>query len=405
MAITRRDLLHGLAAAPLAIAPASSEMPPRERIAGRTFPSVFQAWSPADNLRGEDALITAARHDLLFHGPEFFGLRWKSGPVGLATDFEPESTRAARERRAALLAKNPHMVLLAEVRYRDAHRSWLPADHPWWKRDASGKIEPGWEEGGYLLLDFANPAYQRQVARQCAACVRSGAVDGVMLDWWMDDDNRLRLIRAVREAVGGDTLIVANANDRQTPRTASHINGYFMECYRSETPDDWNRIEDTLVWAEKNLREPRINCVETWYHASRQDLNLMRAVTTMALTLSDGYCLFSDPNPLPTPDHRHDWYPFWEKRLGKPTSRPGILNASGAYIREFTNGTAVFHPLRKHVNPPASVSFDSPRRSVATGNIARQFTVPRCDGDIFLRGYLPKGLSAVAGAGVQSIRG
>ena len=45
------------------------------RIAARTFPSVFQAWNPADNLK-EPREQTEARHDLIFHGERFFGLRW-----------------------------------------------------------------------------------------------------------------------------------------------------------------------------------------------------------------------------------------------------------------------------------------------------------------------------------------
>jgi len=32
-----------------------------ERIATRSFPSVFQAWNPADNLKGEDKWTTLAR--------------------------------------------------------------------------------------------------------------------------------------------------------------------------------------------------------------------------------------------------------------------------------------------------------------------------------------------------------
>ena len=85
----------------------------------------------------------------------------------------------------------------------------------------------------------------------------------------------------------------------------------------SKTAQDWKRIADTLAWAEANLREPRVNCLETWFHKSRDDLNLMRATTTLALTHSDGYCLFSDPNPLPTPDHLHNWYPFWNREPGQ----------------------------------------------------------------------------------------
>jgi hypothetical protein len=93
--------------------------------------------------------------------------------------------------------------------------------------------------------------------------MKSGAVDGVMLDWWSDDASRLELIREVREAVGERAIIIANANDRQTPQTAPFINGYFMECYRSQTAQEWKTIADTLVWAEAHLREPRVNCLET----------------------------------------------------------------------------------------------------------------------------------------------
>ena len=47
-------------------------------------------------------------------------------------------------------------------------------------------------------------------------------------------------------------------------------------------------------------------------------IRLDRPDEAIALTLSDGYCLFSDPNPLPTPDHLHNWYAFWERGLGRP---------------------------------------------------------------------------------------
>ena len=116
-----------------------------------------------------------------------------------------------------------------------------------------------------------------------------------------------------------------------------------MECTESKTAQDWQRIADTLAWAKAHLRQPRINCLETWYHQSRDDLNLMRATTTLALTHSDGYCLFSDPNPLPTPDHLHDWYSFWNKSLGRPVGK-GNANSDGTVRREFENGTVVYNP-------------------------------------------------------------
>jgi hypothetical protein len=107
----------------------------------------------------------------------------------------------------------------------------------------------------------------------------------------------------------------------------------------------------------------------------------MRATTTLVLTHSAGYCLFSDPNPFPTPDHLHNWYPFWERSLGKPIaerqSRP-----DGTVSREFDHGTAVYNPLG---NRPVSVRFSERRRSVATGKVGEEHAVGCPDGDFFLR--------------------
>jgi hypothetical protein len=257
---------------------ATRERSPRQRIGERTFPSVFQAWNPAD-IPGEEKWTSAARHDIIFHAPDYFGLRWADRYPGLATAFTPDSIQAASRTRKLLLERNPNIVLLAELRYRDAHRSHIPDGHAWWMTK-NGKPVIGWEEGGYFL------------------------------DWWDDDDSRISLIQKIRRSIGPDALIMVNANDRKVTRSAKLINGLFMECYRSATPADWERIKETLLWAEANVQRPRINCLETWFQTSRDDLALMRATTTLVLTLSDAYCLFSDPNPLPTPDHSHDCIHF-----------------------------------------------------------------------------------------------
>jgi hypothetical protein len=322
-----------------------------------------------------------ARHDMVFHGPEGFGLRWSGPHVGLATGFDGESVAAGRELRRMLLSLNSRLVLIAEIRYRDAPRNWLPESHRWWKRGRDGKPAPGWEEGGYLLLDFEDPEFRAHVAGQCRAVVETGVVDGVMLDWWTEDADRIALAKAVRAAVGETALILVNANDRKVPGSASFVNGLFLECYRSKTPEDWARIAETLAWAESNLRQPRINCLETWWHRSADDLDRMRATTSLALTHSDGYCLFSDPNDLPSPDHRHRWYDFWDRGLGRPAGK-GKRQPDGMWLREFDRGAAAYNPLG---NTPARVVFDEERTSRATGRRARDHTVPPGDGDIFLR--------------------
>ncbi len=352
-----------------------------ERIASRDFPSVFQAWSPADNLPGENQLATAARHDLIWHGIGWYGLVWDKSPPGLGEAFRPESIEKGLSRRRELLELNPNLILIAEIRYRDASKRFLPEDHKWWRRNRDGTLTRGWSEGRFLQLDFDNPEFRRHVASRAGAVVKTGVVDGVLLDWWHDDDSRLELARMVRQAVGGERLIIANANDRTTPQTARYINGYFMECYRSKTAKDWQRIAETLKWAEANLRSPRANCLETWYHKSRQDLNLMRATTTLALTCSNGYCLFSDPNPLPTGDHRHNWYPFWNSNLGKPTAS-GVTTPDGTITRQFENGTAIYNPMG---NKTVTITFEQPRTSAATGKTSKIHTMGSPDGDIYLR--------------------
>ncbi|MHC4117696.1 MAG: alpha-amylase family protein [Planctomycetota bacterium] len=359
----------------------SKELSISERIAARDFPSVFQAWSPADNLRGESQTVTAARHDLIWHGVGWFGLAWDKSPSGLGENIRPESIANGLAKRRELLKLNRNLVLIAEIRYRDASRRFLPENHKWWRRDGDGTLTKGWSEGRFLQLDFDNPEYRRHVAKRAGAVVKTGVVDGVLLDWWRDDDSRLELVKMVREAVGDEHLIIANANDRTTPRTASYINGYFMECYRSKTPKEWDRIAETLKWAEVNLREPRANCLETWFHNSRDDLNLMRATTTLALTCSNGYCLFSDPNPLPTGDHRHNWYPFWDNNLGKPIAL-GVTMPDGTVRRRFDRGIAVYNPMG---NKTITITFDQPKTSASTGKTSKSHTLKSPDGDIYLK--------------------
>jgi hypothetical protein len=312
-------------------------------------------------------------------------LNWADAQFeGSAVSFTTQSIASARAFRAELLKRNSNVVMLAEVRYRDAKEDFLPAESPWWQRDGERKKKPGWEEGGYYLLDFHHPDFRRHVARRAAACVKSGVVDGVMLDWWheypeSEADGRLALIREIRDAIGSNALIMVNSNHERVERSAPFVNGLFMECYKTKTPDDWKKIGDTLRWAETALRAPRINCCETWYHASRNDLALMRATTALALTMSDGFCLFSDPNSLPTPDHLHDWYDFWSKGLGRPL-RVGVERADGAWERTFEQGTVCYNPGG---GKPVTFSFDRAMRSRATGRTGKQHEVPAGDGDIF----------------------
>jgi hypothetical protein len=107
----------------------------------------------------------------------------------------------------------------------------------------------------------------------------------------------------------------------------------------------------------------------------------MRATTTLSLTLSDGYCLFCDPDPLPTPDHLHDWYDFWTRRLGRPIAN-GEIEPDGTHRRTFTHGTAVYNPMG---NAAATLTFGQTRTRISSGESGIRFIVAPCDGDLFIQ--------------------
>ena len=69
---------------------------------------------------------------------------------------------------------NPNLILLVEIRYRDAGPGWLPPEHAWWKRDTAGRLVPGWDEGQHLQVEFANPEFLARLTARARSAVKSG---------------------------------------------------------------------------------------------------------------------------------------------------------------------------------------------------------------------------------------
>ena len=240
------------------------------------------------------------------------------------------------------MAENPNLIVLAEIRMRDAfpsdfyHKDW---EH--WIRDTAGHRIP---VPGYpaYLVDFTHQDVIDLIVEQAIETQRCGLYDGIMLDWWNEQYPVLRnewskpgyrgdaaeqrardeIITRMREAVGDDFLLIVNTNRRKPLRAAPYVNGLFMETLRDNengyTREGLIEIESTLLWAEENLREPRINCLEGWGLVdqpadSADNRRWVRVFTTMGLTLSDGYVLYNDGD-----NHAHYWYDFWDADLGRP---------------------------------------------------------------------------------------
>ena len=309
---------------------------------------------------------------------------WDHQNHGLADSFTKESLDQALANKKQMLEMNPNMVFLFEVRWRDAPMSFLPESSPWWLRDSNGEIKKGWLGGWepFYLLDYNNPDWQNNVARQCKIAIESGVYDGVMFDW----SGNLEIIQKTREAIGDDALIIVNIHDdiHDGRLYAPFINGAFMELnpidsisipvpeLANSNAEDrngrkWDNIRAAVKWFQDSLRAPQVVCNEVW--GNRDDLSRMRAVTTMTLVYSNGYALYADPNPLKSPDHLHDWYSFWDVNLGKPKGTYEEKSDGSAW-RQFENGTVVYN---HYMNGNILVAFDSEMKRVSDGSVGKQF--------------------------------
>ena len=292
----------------------------QQRIENRKYPSVFQAWNRVSNRPSLSYEAGIGLHDLYWFCCYPFGLHWRETDQGVKLVGNIKEALAERD---ALLAENPNLILLPEIRMRDAFPShFYHKDWEYWIRDAQGNrvLVPGYPA---YLVDFTHQDFIDLIVQQAIETQRCRLYDGIMLDWWNEQYPVLRhdastpgyreaaaeqrardeIIKRIREAVGDDFLIIVNTNRRKPLRAAPYVNGLFMETLRDNdsgyTHEGLRQIESTLLWAEENLREPRINCLEGWGVVSESPGSAInrrwrRVFTTMSLTHSDGYVLFYD---------------------------------------------------------------------------------------------------------------
>ena len=409
-------------------------LPIRERIQNRGFPSVFKAWDDILNRPALSREDRFAHHDL-FWSPSF-GLHWLQANQGVQLAGNVDK---ALQERDALLDRNSNMLFLFEIRMRDAFvTAFYHEDWSYWIRDTTGNRVSAASDYSAFLVDFTHPGTQDIIVQQAIAVAKCGLYDGIFLDWWEEGHSVLRvdwsnegyrgneseqqardvIIQRVRAAVGDDFLIIVNPNRSQPRRARPYINGLFMETLRDYDGgyrhDGLIEIENTLLWAEENLRKPQVNCLEGWgVEAEAPDSPInrrwMRVFTTTSLTHSDGYVLYI--TGIRSPNHEHDWstfepthaevhnrgithnhhhdhywYHFWDADLGKPIGPKAqqYQNVEGLFIREFTNGWAVYNRSgsTQEISLPASATPVSDR---GDNSASMTHILPDLDGEIYLK--------------------
>ena len=384
------------------------DTPIAERIENRQYPSVFHVWGTVLNLPELSWEEKLSYHDLYF-SYLMFNMGWYVTPEGVKIVGDLESAQHQRE---VLLDHNPNMILLVRIYFYGAPADWYPEDWPYWLRDTSGNRiqEPGDDD---FLIDFTHPGAQDLFVQQAIAVAQCGLYDGIFLDWWVEDrsilynragiedidpkievDAKLSMLKRIREAVGDEFLILVNTVQYKVPRSAPYVNGTFMETewdpnIGTYTHERLTEIESTLLWSEENFRDPQINCLQgegipTENPDSPTNQRWMRVFTTMSLTHSDGYVLYNNGMP-----YNHYWYPFWDADLGRPvggneTKGQLYRDRDGVFIREFTNGWAVYNRSGKE----QSIQLLEKSKGVTSGLTGTAHTIPDLDGDIYLKDTL-----------------
>ena len=386
--------------------------PVQDRIQSRTFPSIVVLFgSTAMNLPALSHEDRLAYYDLWGQGLAF-GLRFQPTPPWYHLVGDIDRAVAKREE---LLAKNPNMIFLANLRLRDAHGGHYPEDWFGWLRDENGnriKRERNPDDDGYFI-DFTQLAVQDVIVQQTISVAKCGLYDGIMFDaGWSEGgrvlvdrsleawerqyyrtfeqelEARVSMIQRIRAGVPEDFLILCNSNGAKLPITGPYINGDFMETFRDGYDVYQNKtladIEDALLWFEETVREPRINCLQgqgisTEPPDSPTNRRFMRLFTTMSLTLSNGYASYTTGF-----GQEHIWYDFWDADLGQPvepTAQRYQEDIESLYIREFTNGWAVYNRsgAAQTITLPEEVTGVSSEESGAT------HLLPNLDGEIYLK--------------------
>ena len=125
----------------------------------------------------------------------------------------------------------------------------------------------------------------------------------------------------------------------------------------------------------------------------------MRLFTTMSLTLSEGYVLYTIGGR--GQHQNHIWYDFWDANLGQPIGPQAqrYQDVPNLYIREFTNGWAVYNRSGavQTITLPSSATPVSDRGS---NDASLTHLLPDLDGEIYIA---TRSFADVNGDGVVNV--
>ncbi|MDE0506607.1 MAG: leucine-rich repeat domain-containing protein, partial [Candidatus Poribacteria bacterium] len=347
-------------------------LPIADRINNRDYPSIIL---PIPDVIRYSPNAKLARHDLGY-GPRGFRLHFAFGPTTVTVGGDIDGALYERKKTQSI---NPDFLYLISV--------------------PSGVSTTG---------NFLRPPVENVQFQRALAVYRCGVYDGIMFNDERDKVQGTRgdradealatarehYLRHIRAETGDEFLILVGAGWRNVPGIGDYVNGIFLELKvdRWDDPHDDRiitraliEVENHLIWADRNLKAPQINCLEVWsipgeYLLSEKNSRLMRATTALNLTHSDGYFKYGT-GVLGRSVKL--WYEFWDANLGGPIgdkARP-YDDQPGLFIREFTNGWAVYNRSgeTRLLRLPEEV------RGASSGVQGTEHELSNLDGEIYIR--------------------
>ena len=418
-------LIHTCLSAEICEIP-SLDPPVIERIQNRTFPSIGLPNGRVIDLNTKEWLWSVSReayaeeatkYDIHYYDYDL-EVWWEPRPKepypGLVTRLHIYDKEQEMSAYQGYIRRNPNRLSLPEIRlHNHVELDAFGKDSDFWLRDADGEIIKNnvpWDE---YTIDILNIEVQQLLIDRVVGLAECGLFDGVLFDAfapyheWMYNtyfniepevvrSAYITILKGIRSRVRDDFLILVNRNLHKSPRYAAWINGSYMETnfdrIEDFTRERFREIEAVLLWNEEHLREPRINVLQGGSMKdqpfdSHENQRWMRFFTTLSLTHSDGYVAFGVSEIVNgNTEDVHIWYDFWDADLGRPvdgneTKGQTYNGIEGLFIREFTNGWAVYN----RSGQAQTVNLLAETIGVASGHRGTQHTIPDLDGEIYLK--------------------
>ena len=312
-----------------------------------------------------------------------YSLVWISS--GTATDIESTQPEVPPTQTIHMQSDDNTITLISEEwHYWNLGWRTLSPDSKFYLDEVYGFHENS-EYGATKVINFEHPEWPAFMAEKALNFMDAG-FDGIMLDWWHNgagngrseadvEAARLAIIKAMREEVGNDFILMGNVNWSVDDPTSQYLSGVFLELWKPDpsagyglTYDDedgsvWSpsieRMEDLLKYWDTNLQWPKIIAFEPWKittgntitdRNSEENYAYAKLFTAMAVVIPEnGYILYADNNDdWDGGDHQHAYYDFFHTDFGKPTSAMVEIMEGVAYKR-FEKGIVMYNRTSNEV--------------------------------------------------------